>query len=82
MKLEEDYFIEKIEKETGLKAGKEWGIIAGTQSPYPKQGMYSAGNFVGFEVWKSKDGVEKEGLFYKSRGRKNIENIINFLKSS
>lgn len=75
-------FVGIIERETGLDAGKHFGIVPGTESPYIKwAGMVSACKVDGYKVWKR---TEKENLaiIMKSSGRLdiNLYRIINFLK--
>jgi len=72
-------YINKIEVATSLRIGKDFGFIAGTQSPFMSQaGQQSAGKINGFTVWKKKgtDHVEKD---MKNTGESTIDNIIAFL---
>jgi len=72
-------YINKIEVATGLRITKDFGFIAGTQSPFMSQaGQQSAGKINGFTVWKKKgnDTIEKD---MKNTGETTIDNIIAFL---
>ena len=74
-------FIQQIESRTGKLLGKDFGLIAGTQSPYSeKAGFMTAGLINGFSVWKrTPEGHTMQDIMQSEGAEKNIEKIVNFL---
>lgn len=77
-------FIKEIQDATGLDLEKgEFGFIAGRMMPTtePFQGMQSAENMPGFQVWKRKDGVSKTKNISPKDAEDSKKQIIDFLIS-
>lgn len=82
--MTEEQFIEKLEKDSGVKYG-DFGFIMGVQTPFHPA---PEGNRDGFTVWKKETVIvndkEKEVVINMTMNsiseEENLEAIINFLK--
>jgi hypothetical protein len=55
--------IEQLEQETGLKAGEDFGFIAGTRAPFNDgKGMMSASMREGYTVWMYYDKPKRKSV--------------------
>jgi hypothetical protein len=79
--MSEIEFLEKIEQETGLKIGEDYGFIMGTQTPFvPSKGIASDRPRKGYSVWKITEDGKKEADFIANDVETNVKEIIEFLR--